>query len=150
MEEETGRKTSMKMDYKTIIAVNLARADCNPGDEITMMLRNEVGSEGMYALAKRLNTLFLNALCFWPDAIRMHPDHITLLKKQGKTLDIILNEQMSQIIGKHIDLTDLPTGVPFIADEKLDLFTAVATFHFSEERGDEFIEAAERVIKNMF
>lgn len=104
-----------------------------PGDELLLTLRNKEDETSMYRQVQRLSGLFLKGWGFWAQEIALHPDHLTLLKKQGKRLDILIAEEAASEIGKLIDLTELPTCVPLVEDASLDLFTAVARFTFSKE-----------------
>jgi hypothetical protein len=126
---------SEKASYRTIVTMNLYSHGFHPGDVLTVTLRNE--HDGAYQLAERLKSMFLKTFYFYPESIALHPDHLAILKKQGKSLDIILSEEMVPLVREFIELTDIPHTVPLIADESLDLFSAIAQFEFREEETKE-------------
>jgi hypothetical protein len=130
-----------KASYRAIIGMNLMRKGVEPGDILTLTLRNE-DTDGMYKQAKRLMDMFVQCYGFWPQSIAVHPDHLDLLKKQGKTLDILLDEKAAAYIGELINLTDLPRRIPLEGDSTLDLFTALARFTFAKEDAKDIALAA--------
>ena len=122
----------MKMTYNTLRTMNLFKHKAEPGDVISLALRNE-HQDGMYTMAERLYYMFVCCYGFFPDSIAIHPDHLALLRKMGKRLDILINERAAQEIGKEIELSTLPHVIPLVADESLDLWTAVARYHLEYE-----------------
>jgi hypothetical protein len=131
-----------KLSYKQLVATNLLRHNAYPGDELTLTIRNEENDEGIYAQAQRLWKMFTQCYYFYPQSISIHSEHLAILKKQGKSLDIMLSEEGAQRFGEEIDLTSLPRTIPLLADDSLDLFTTVARFTFREEDGGEMLADA--------
>jgi hypothetical protein len=126
----------LKITYDTVRVMNLYNKKAEPGDELSLVLRNE-HTDGMYAQAERLYYMFVLCYGFFPDSIAIHPDHLALLKKMGKRLDILIDEKMAQEIGKSVDLATLPRAIALVADESLDLFTSVARYTLDyEQAGD--------------
>lgn len=130
-----------KASYRGVVGMNLMRKQAEPGDILTLTVRNE-GSNGMYTQAKRLMNMFVLCYGFCPEVIAIHPDHLDLLKKQGKTLDILFNEKAAEMIGKVMDLDEVPRCIPLVGDPSLDLFTASARFVFAEEEAKSMALAA--------
>lgn len=122
----------IKLDYESIVALNLARKDLDPGDTILVALRNE--DAGIFQQAMRVYRLFTTSLAFFPQHIAIHPDHLAMLKKQGKTVDILIDEKMAEILKDMVDLSTIPRRIPFVGDDNLDLFTVVARYEFSKEQ----------------
>jgi hypothetical protein len=129
----------MKMTYTALVAMNLIKREAIPGDVITLTIRNGESDEGMFKQAKRLSNMFLACYHFWPQSIAIHPDHLDLIRKQGKSLDITFSDLKSSLIGKFIDLTELPTHIPLVADPTLDMITAVARFDFKTEEMEDYL-----------
>src|SRR5437660_1703090 len=122
-----------KMTYRTIVARNLIEKKCMPGDVLTLTLRNEESQENIYAQAQRLNDMFLLCYAFWPQSIAIHPDHLAILKKQQKSLDIVIPDDVAQVMRELVELAELPRRIALVADETLDHSTAVAHYHFRKE-----------------
>lgn len=122
-----------KISYRTLVVLNLVRKQMEPGDVLTLCVRNDECTDGMYKQALRLVHLFLHSFNFWPEQVALHPDHIALLKKQARSLDILIDEKMADILGKRVDLSSLPRVVPLVEDSTLDLFSAVARHAFRLE-----------------
>lgn len=130
----------MKMTYKALVAINLGSHGVGPGDTVSLVLRNASGEESMFCLAQRLQNMFAMCYSFYPAEIAVHPDHAALIKKQEKTLDVTIgSEQIGKLIGELLELSGLPVRIPLVADETLDLFTAVARFHFAEDDMIDFL-----------
>ena len=128
-----------KASYRGIVGANLARKGAYPGDILTLMVRNEESDDGMYQQVKRLQGMFLGCYNFFPQSIAVHPDHLALFKKQGKRLDITISEEAAKNIGALVSLSDIPRSIPLIADETLDLFTAVARFEVRTDEWKDYI-----------
>jgi hypothetical protein len=139
------------MTYTTLVAINVLKHDIEPGDTITLTVRNEDSTQGMFAQVQRLSDMFLECYSFFPAEIAIHPDHVALIKNMGKSLDVtIKNAQIGELLGKLLDCTTLPTRIPLIGDTSLDLFTAVAHYSYSKEREQDFkMEAIEYVMKKL-
>ncbi len=131
-----------KASYKGIVGGNLARKKALPGDTLTLTIRNEESDEGMYAQVKRLNTMFLLCYGFFPQSIAVSPNHLEILKQQGRRLDITVSEEAAKAIGGYMDLTGLPRVTPLVADATLDLFTVVARFEFRMDDMQELLTEA--------
>ena len=131
----------MKITYETLRVMNLFQHQAQPGDVISLVLRNE-HEDGMYKMAERLYYMFVHCYGFFPDSIAIHPDHLALLKKMGKRLDILINEKAAKEIGEQVELSTLPRVIPLVADDTLDFWTAVARYKLDyEEAGDMAINA---------
>lgn len=124
--------TTTKVSYETLVAMNLRHRSINPGDCVALSLRSE--QEGIYELCCRLRDIFTISFCFLPETIAVHPDHLAILQKQGRSLEVTVTETGAKLIGDLVDLLTLPTKVALIADETLDLFTAVASYTFTSEK----------------
>lgn len=131
-----------KLSYTEIVASNLLRHQIMPGDIVSLAIRNDGGREGIYKQAKRTCDAFLSSFAFWPTEIVLHPDHLDILRKQGRTIDIILSDQEAALMGLVIaNLADLPTRIPLVGDDTLDFFTTVARYVYREEMVEEMVKA---------
>lgn len=136
--------------YTAVTAIHLIKCKAQPGDIITLSIRNEDTDDGMFSQTKRLVDMFVQCYGFWPSEVAIHPDHLDLIKKVGKSLDVTIPESISGILGKLMELTDLPTRIPLVADESLDLFTAVARYHFKKENTEAFLKTVlEHTLRGM-
>lgn len=126
-----------KVSYHTIVATNLKYRRVNPGDEISLVLRSE--REGIYEVCKHLQDLFIISLGFIPESIAVHPDHLVILQKQERSLKVTVTEEGGKLVGEMVDLLTLPTRIPLIADEGLDLFSAKARYSFDGENATRVI-----------
>lgn len=128
-----------KASYRGIVGANLAQRRVSPGDILMLTLRNEDSDEGMYQQVSRLKYMFLMCYLFFPQEIAVHPDHLAIFKKQGKRLDITISEEAAKEIEALVHLEDIPRSIPMVADESLDLFTAVARFEFPVDMWKEYL-----------
>lgn len=139
-----------KLSYTEIIAGNLLRHRIMPGDMVSLSIRNEGEHGGIYGQAKRTCDAFLSSFAFWPTEIALHPDHLDILRKQGRTIDIILGDLDAVLMGLVIaDLADLPTRIPLVGDSALDFFTTVARYVYREEMTKEMLKAVLEMITDM-
>lgn len=140
-----------KMSYTSYVAIRLMSHHVIPGDTLRIHLRNDTTSESMYDLAARLSAMFLTCYGFYPTHVAVHPDHMTIIKKQGKTLDILLSEKVAPLLSLVLeDLMQIPKRIVLTEDATLDLFTAVACFDFRQEDAQEYLLAGLRIALGPF